>query len=47
MTEIIAKSSDVITINQDGSIVKPKRKPPNAGKGLPVGAVNKHTAIAK
>jgi hypothetical protein len=48
MSEIIRNSSEVITINQDGSIVKPKKRtPPNAGKGRPVGAVNKHTAIAK
>ena len=41
-------SSDIVTINEDGSIAKPsKRMPPNAGKGRPVGAVNKHTAIAK
>ena len=44
----IQKSYDALTVNPDGSIVKPpKRMPPNAGKGRPVGAVNKHTAIAK
>ena len=43
----IAKSYDAITINEDGSKVQTKRMPPNAGKGRPVGAVNKHTAIAK
>ena len=42
-----AKSYDAITINEDGSKVQTKRMPPNAGKGRPVGAVNKHTAIAK
>jgi len=48
MAENQTNSSEVITVNQDGSIVKPKKKaPPNAGKGRPVGAVNKHTAIAK
>jgi hypothetical protein len=48
MSETTAKASEVITVNQDGSIVKPKKRtPPNAGKGRPVGAVNKHTAIAK
>ena len=48
MAETIRNSSEVITINPDGSIAKPsKRTPPNAGKGRPVGAVNKHTAIAK
>ena len=43
----IAKSYDNMTINEDGSKVPTKRLPPNAGKGRPVGAVNKHTAIAK
>ena len=43
----MTNSSDIVTINPDGSIEKPKRMPPNAGKGRPVGAVNKHTAIAK
>jgi hypothetical protein len=43
----IAKSYNNMTINEDGSKVKTKRLPPNAGKGRPVGAVNKHTAIAK
>ena len=48
MAETIRNTSEVITINPDGSIAKPsKRLPPNAGKGRPVGAVNKHTAIAK
>jgi hypothetical protein len=45
--KIMTNPSDIVTINPDGSIVKPKRMPPNAGKGRPVGAVNKHTAIAK
>ena len=43
----IAKSYNNMTINEDGSKVPTKRLPPNAGKGRPVGAVNKHTAIAK
>ena len=47
MNKTVSNPSNVITVNQDGSIVKPKRLPPNAGKGRPVGAVNKHTAIAK
>ena len=48
MSETIRNTSEVITINPNGSIVKPKKRtPPNAGKGRPVGAVNKHTAIAK
>ena len=43
----ITKNYDSLTVNEDGSKVKIKRMPPNAGKGRPVGAVNKHTAIAK
>lgn len=44
----ITNLSDIVTINEDGTIEKPKKRlPPNAGKGRPVGAVNKHTAIAK
>lgn len=46
-SDSIPKSYDALTVNEDGSIAKPKRMPPNAGKGRPVGAVNKHTAIAK
>jgi len=46
--QTMTNSSDIVTVNPDGSIVKPKKRtPPNAGKGRPVGAVNKHTAIAK
>jgi hypothetical protein len=48
MAENQTNQSEIITVNPDGSIVKPKKRlPPNAGKGRPVGAVNKHTAIAK
>lgn len=48
MSNSIRNSSDIVTINEDGSIEKPKKRlPPNAGKGRPVGAINKHTAIAK
>jgi hypothetical protein len=43
----IQKTYDALTVNEDGSTVQTKRMPPNAGKGRPVGAVNKHTAIAK
>ena len=47
MSDNMTNDNKTITINPDGSIVKAKRLPPNAGKGRPVGAVNKHTAIAK
>ncbi len=43
----IQKSYDALTVNEDGSKVQTKKMPPNAGKGRPLGAVNKHTAIAK